>query len=110
MATKPGPQEYLRTRSEEVVDVAAASPLTGVAPDTAEVDLVIGGMTCAACSARVQALFRPPSPHPAANGRPAPARGRGEMTFGSCSGWRIAAAAITSVTSCHRRIRREEIR
>ena len=33
----------------------AASPLTDLAPDTAEVELVIGGMTCAACAARVQA-------------------------------------------------------
>ncbi len=33
----------------------AASPLTGVAPDTAEFELAIGGMTCAACAARVQA-------------------------------------------------------
>ena len=33
----------------------AASPLTDVAPDAAEVELVIGGMTCAACAARVQA-------------------------------------------------------
>jgi len=81
-----------------------------VAPDTAQVGLVIGGMTCAACAARVQALFRLLSPHPAANEYPAPARGRGEMTFGSCSGRRIAAADAASVTSCHRRIRREEIR
>ena len=33
----------------------AASQLTGVAPDTAEVELAIGGMTCAVCAARVQA-------------------------------------------------------
>ena len=33
----------------------AASPLTDVAPDTAEFELAIGGMTCAACAARVQA-------------------------------------------------------
>ncbi len=33
----------------------AASPLTGVAPDTAEFELAVGGMTCAACAARVQA-------------------------------------------------------
>jgi heavy metal translocating P-type ATPase len=38
----------------EVVDVAAASPLTDVAPGTSQVELVIGGMTCAACAARVQ--------------------------------------------------------
>jgi Cu+-exporting ATPase len=38
-----------------VVDVAAASPLTDVAPGTTQVELVIGGMTCAACAARVQA-------------------------------------------------------
>jgi heavy metal translocating P-type ATPase len=37
------------------MDVAAASPLTGAAPAIAEVELVIGGMTCAACAARVQA-------------------------------------------------------
>jgi P-type Cu+ transporter len=37
-----------------VVDVAAASPLTDAAPGTAQVELVIGGMTCAACAARVQ--------------------------------------------------------
>jgi Cu+-exporting ATPase len=37
-----------------VVDVAAASPLTDVAPATTQVELVIGGMTCAACAARVQ--------------------------------------------------------
>ena len=35
--------------------MAAASPLAGTAPGTAEVELVIGGMTCAACAARVQA-------------------------------------------------------
>jgi Cu+-exporting ATPase len=34
--------------------VAAASPLTDVAPGTSQVELVIGGMTCAACAARVQ--------------------------------------------------------
>ena len=33
----------------------AAGPLTDVAPGTAEVELAIGGMTCAACAARVQA-------------------------------------------------------
>ena len=33
----------------------AASPLTDVAPDTAEFELAVGGMTCAACAARVQA-------------------------------------------------------
>jgi P-type Cu+ transporter len=33
----------------------AASPLTDLAAGTAEVELVIGGMTCAACAARVQA-------------------------------------------------------
>jgi Cu+-exporting ATPase len=38
-----------------VVGVAAASPLTDVAPGTTQVELVIGGMTCAACAARVQA-------------------------------------------------------
>jgi cation transport ATPase len=37
-----------------VVDVAAASPLTDAAP-TAEFELAIGGMTCAACASRVQA-------------------------------------------------------
>ena len=36
------------------MDVAAASPLTDVAPGTAQLELVIGGMTCAACAARVQ--------------------------------------------------------
>lgn len=35
--------------------MAAASPLTDVAPGTTQVELVIGGMTCAACAARVQA-------------------------------------------------------
>jgi len=35
--------------------VAAASPLIGMAPDMTQVELVIGGMTCAACAARVQA-------------------------------------------------------
>ena len=39
----------------EVMDVAAASPLTDAAPATADFELVIGGMTCAACAARVQA-------------------------------------------------------
>jgi Cu+-exporting ATPase len=39
----------------EVVDVAAASPLTDAAPATADFEFVIGGMTCAACAARVQA-------------------------------------------------------
>jgi len=34
--------------------VAAASPLTDVAPGTTQVELVIGGMTCAACAVRVQ--------------------------------------------------------
>jgi heavy metal translocating P-type ATPase len=37
-----------------VVDVAVASPLTDVTPGTTQVELVIGGMTCAACAARVQ--------------------------------------------------------
>ena len=37
-----------------MVDVAAASPLTDVAPGTTHTELVIGGMTCAACAARVQ--------------------------------------------------------
>ena len=37
-----------------MVDVAAASPLTEVAPGTTQVELVIGGMTCAACAVRVQ--------------------------------------------------------
>ena len=54
IATEPNPLEYLCPRSEEVVDVAA-SPLTDVAPDTAEFELAVGGMTCAACAARVQA-------------------------------------------------------
>ncbi len=35
--------------------MAAASPLTDAAPGTTQVELVIGGMTCAACAARVQA-------------------------------------------------------
>ena len=39
----------------EVIDVAAASPLTDAAPATAEFEFAIGGMTCAACAARVQA-------------------------------------------------------
>ena len=39
----------------EVMDVAVAPPLSGAARDSAEFDLVIGGMTCAACAARVQA-------------------------------------------------------
>src|ERR1700741_4146342 len=39
----------------EAMDVAAASPLAGGAPGAAEVELVIGGRTCAACAARVQA-------------------------------------------------------
>ena len=34
--------------------MAAASPLTDVAPGTTQVELVIGGMTCAACAVRVQ--------------------------------------------------------
>ena len=34
--------------------MAAASPLTDVAPATSQVELVIGGMTCAACASRVQ--------------------------------------------------------
>jgi Cu+-exporting ATPase len=38
-----------------VVDVAAAGPLTDAAPGTTQFELVIGGMTCAACAARVQA-------------------------------------------------------
>jgi Cu+-exporting ATPase len=37
------------------MDVAAAGPQAGPAPGTAEIELVIGGMTCAACAARVQA-------------------------------------------------------
>ena len=39
----------------EVVDVAAAISLTGAAPATADFEFAIGGMTCAACAARVQA-------------------------------------------------------
>ena len=35
--------------------MATASPLTDAAPDTAEFEFAIGGMTCAACAARVQA-------------------------------------------------------
>ena len=35
--------------------MAVAPPLSGAATDAAEFDLVIGGMTCAACAARVQA-------------------------------------------------------
>ncbi len=35
--------------------MAVAPPLSGAVPDAAEFDLVIGGMTCAACAARVQA-------------------------------------------------------
>ena len=35
--------------------MAVAPPLSGSATDAAEFDLVIGGMTCAACAARVQA-------------------------------------------------------
>ena len=35
--------------------MAAASPLTDAAPDTADFEFAIGGMTCAACAARVQA-------------------------------------------------------
>ena len=35
--------------------MAAAIPLTDAAPATADFELVIGGMTCAACAARVQA-------------------------------------------------------
>ena len=35
--------------------MATASPLTDAVPDTAEFELAIGGMTCAACAARVQA-------------------------------------------------------
>ena len=35
--------------------MATAGPLTDAAPDTAQFELVIGGMTCAACAARVQA-------------------------------------------------------
>jgi P-type Cu+ transporter len=34
---------------------ATAAALASAAPETAEVELVIGGMTCAACAARVQA-------------------------------------------------------
>src|ERR1700685_1854515 len=37
------------------MDVAVAPPLPGAARDAAEFELVIGGMTCAACAARVQA-------------------------------------------------------
>ena len=33
----------------------AASPLTDVAPDMATFEFAVGGMTCAACAARVQA-------------------------------------------------------
>jgi P-type Cu+ transporter len=36
------------------MNVAVASPLVGTAQDTTEFALVIGGMTCAACAARVQ--------------------------------------------------------
>ena len=35
--------------------MAAAGPLTDAAPGTTQFELVIGGMTCAACAARVQA-------------------------------------------------------
>ena len=35
--------------------MATASPLTDAVPDTAEFELTVGGMTCAACAARVQA-------------------------------------------------------
>ena len=35
--------------------MAAASPLTDAAPGTADFEFAIGGMTCAACAARVQA-------------------------------------------------------
>ncbi len=35
--------------------MAVAPPLSGTARDAAEFELVIGGMTCAACAARVQA-------------------------------------------------------
>ena len=35
--------------------MAPASPLTDAAPGTAQFELVVGGMTCAACAARVQA-------------------------------------------------------
>ena len=35
--------------------MAAASPLTDAAPATADFEFAIGGMTCAACAARVQA-------------------------------------------------------
>ena len=35
--------------------MATASPLTDAGPDMAEFEFAIGGMTCAACAARVQA-------------------------------------------------------
>ncbi len=38
----------------EVVAVAVAETLAGAVQATAEVELVIGGMTCAACAARVR--------------------------------------------------------
>ena len=37
------------------MDLAAASSLAGAASGTAQIELVIGGMTCVACAARVQA-------------------------------------------------------
>jgi P-type Cu+ transporter len=41
--------------AEEVMDVAAVRTDAGAAPRVAGLELVIGGMTCAACAARVQA-------------------------------------------------------
>ena len=38
--------------------MAVASPPAGAAANTVEVELVIGGMTCAACAARVQAKLQ----------------------------------------------------
>jgi P-type Cu+ transporter len=39
----------------EVVGVAAAQTVSGTTPAAAGIELVVGGMTCAACAARVQA-------------------------------------------------------
>jgi len=39
----------------EVTDMAATGTQAGAAPDMAGFELVVGGMTCAACAARVQA-------------------------------------------------------
>jgi P-type Cu+ transporter len=39
----------------EVVDLAVTDTLAGAIQGTTEIELVIGGMTCAACAARVQA-------------------------------------------------------